>query len=78
MRNYCLHRAGPVCTGPLEGDTLICPWHGYQYDVTSGQLLMDPSVKLEGYPVEIRNDNVYVRIPLTTWDTEPVSLEDNS
>lgn len=75
LRNYCLHRAGPVCTGPLEGDTLVCPWHGYQYDITSGKLLMDPSVTLERYPVEIREGQVYLRIPLTTWDAEPVSLE---
>ena len=29
LNNKCLHRSGPVCTGPLDGDTLTCPWHGY-------------------------------------------------
>ena len=78
LRNYCLHRAGPVCTGPLEGDTLVCPWHGYQYDINTGKLLIDPSVKLEKYPVEVRDGQVYARIPLTTWDGDPVSLEEQA
>jgi nitrite reductase/ring-hydroxylating ferredoxin subunit len=47
LHNHCQHRGGPVATGLLEGDTLTCPWHGYQYDVNTGGLLVDPSVKLE-------------------------------
>lgn len=35
LHNSCLHRGGPICAGKLEEDTLTCPWHGYQYDVTS-------------------------------------------
>ncbi len=75
VRNYCLHRAGPVCTGSLEGNTLTCPWHGYQYDLTTGTLLIDPTAALEMYPVEAREGEVRVRFPRKTWDTEPVTLD---
>jgi nitrite reductase/ring-hydroxylating ferredoxin subunit len=76
LRNLCLHRGGPVATGRLEGDNLICPWHGYTYNVTNGQLLIDPGARLEMYPVERRDGQVFVQVPLheavETLATQPV------
>ncbi len=63
LRNVCLHRGGPVCTGALEGDELVCPWHGFRYDVTTGQLADDPSAALERYPVTVRDGRVYLSVP---------------
>jgi nitrite reductase (NADH) small subunit len=63
LRNHCQHRGGPVATGLLEGETLTCPWHGYQYEITTGKLLVDPSVKLDTYPVTIKGGNLYVTVP---------------
>ena len=76
LRNNCLHRGGPVCTGSLEGEVLTCPWHGYQYNVTTGKLLVDPSAKLETFPVEIRNDELYVQVPLPPEEKEGLSIFD--
>lgn len=63
LRNSCLHRGGPVCTGTLEERVLTCPWHGFQYDVTTGELLVDPSARLDSYPVVIENEEVYLELP---------------
>jgi nitrite reductase/ring-hydroxylating ferredoxin subunit len=63
LLNHCLHRGGPVATGRLEGDVLTCPWHGFQYDVNNGQLLVDPGVKLEMFPVDVRDGEVYLSVP---------------
>jgi nitrite reductase/ring-hydroxylating ferredoxin subunit len=52
-----------VATGRLEGDVLTCPWHGFQYDVNNGQLLVDPGVKLEMFPVDVRDGEVYLSVP---------------
>jgi nitrite reductase/ring-hydroxylating ferredoxin subunit len=62
LRNHCLHHGGPVATGRLEGDNLICPWHGYTYNVTNGQLLIDPGARLEMFPVELRQGQVLVLV----------------
>ena len=77
LQNSCLHRGGPVCTGTLEGNTLTCPWPGYQYDVMTGQLLLDRSAALPKYRVELRGDQVYVHIPVLIRDEVEVSLPAN-
>lgn len=75
VRNYCLHRSGPVATGSLEGDVLTCPWHGYQYDVKSGEFLLDPAVKLETYAVEVREGKVHVQLPTVVMDSDLAEAE---
>ncbi|HSJ59523.1 MAG TPA: Rieske 2Fe-2S domain-containing protein [Anaerolineae bacterium] len=63
VRNYCLHRGGPVATGTLDGDVLTCPWHGFQYDVTTGRSLVDPLAELDVYGVIERDGEIYVQVP---------------
>jgi nitrite reductase/ring-hydroxylating ferredoxin subunit len=70
LRNSCLHRGGPVATGSLSGDTLTCPWHGFQFNVTDGSLFEDPNMKLEMYPVSVEGDEVMIRVPVA--EPEPV------
>ena len=75
-RNSCLHRGGPVCTGKLEGDTLTCPWHGFQYNVTTGHLLVDSAAKLDGYTVTVIEGEVHLQVPdVQAAATEPVAGE---
>jgi nitrite reductase/ring-hydroxylating ferredoxin subunit/hemoglobin-like flavoprotein len=63
LRNSCLHRGGPVATGCLENGVLTCPWHGFQYQLPSGQLLVDPSARLETYPVVEEDGQVVLLVP---------------
>lgn len=71
LRNYCLHRGGPVATGRLIDDNIVCPWHGYTYNVTNGCLLLDPSARLDTYPVTVRSGQVWLRVPVRTEIPEP-------
>jgi nitrite reductase/ring-hydroxylating ferredoxin subunit len=66
IRNKCLHAGGPVAEGRLRGDVLTCPWHGYQYNLPTGALLDDPHAKLEMYPVELHEGQVFVRLPVVS------------
>lgn len=75
LHNSCLHRGGPVCEGQLEAGTLTCPWHGYEYELTSGELLLDRSAALPKYPVQVRDGAVYVRVPILVRDEVSVSLD---
>jgi len=62
LDNTCLHRGGPVGEGDLEGTIVTCPWHGFQYDVTTGRNVFDPEVGLENFPVRVDGDDVLVGI----------------
>jgi nitrite reductase (NADH) small subunit len=64
IKNKCLHAGGPVAEGELEGDILTCPWHGFQYNLPTGSLVKDPNGKLEMYPVEIHDGQVFITLPV--------------
>jgi nitrite reductase/ring-hydroxylating ferredoxin subunit len=77
LRNSCLHRGGPVATGPLNGDTLVCPWHGFQYNITTGQFLNDPNARLDMYPVGVRDGEVRLQIPDARPSSAASALKEN-
>jgi len=62
INNTCLHRGGPLGQGVLEGKCVTCPWHGWEYDVTTGKVGMNPSVGVECYAVEVRGDDIFVDV----------------
>ncbi|HEX7588401.1 MAG TPA: Rieske 2Fe-2S domain-containing protein [Anaerolineae bacterium] len=73
VRNSCLHRGGPVATGKLEGDTLTCPWHGFQYNITTGQLLVDPNSRLDRYEVVVKGDELLLLVPDVEEPAKPAA-----
>lgn len=60
--NTCLHRGGPLGEGDLEGTTVTCPWHGWEYDVATGASSVNPSVKVATYPVRVEGQEIQVQI----------------
>jgi len=60
VHNVCLHRGGPIGEGVLAGCVVTCPWHGWEYDVTTGVNLRDPRLALSRYSVKIEGDDIYV------------------
>jgi nitrite reductase (NADH) small subunit/3-phenylpropionate/trans-cinnamate dioxygenase ferredoxin subunit len=58
----CLHRGGPLGDGVLEGNIVTCPWHGWEYDVTTGKIAQNPAAGVACYPVEVRGDDVFVNM----------------
>jgi len=60
IHNTCLHRRGPLGQGELEGQVVTCPWHGWQYDVSSGKVVMNPAVGVQTFAVELRGEDIFV------------------
>jgi nitrite reductase/ring-hydroxylating ferredoxin subunit len=45
----------------LEDDpALACPWHGYEFRLRDGRCLVNPSLRVRTYPVQVRDGRVYV------------------
>ena len=75
--NYCPHEGAPVCLGKVrgttlpvrrvcfqwgrEGEILACPWHGWEFDLLSGECLTDRR-KLHRFPVQVDEGTVYVTL----------------
>jgi thiamine pyrophosphate-dependent acetolactate synthase large subunit-like protein/nitrite reductase/ring-hydroxylating ferredoxin subunit len=69
MDNRCPHQGGPLGEGSIERGVddecwLRCPWHGWDFDPLTGK---PPGghedTGQETYPVEVRDDGVYVQVP---------------
>jgi len=60
INDVCIHRGGPLGQGELTGNVVTCPWHGWQYDVTTGKVVQNPTMGVACYAVELRGDDVYV------------------
>ena len=60
--NTCPHRGGPLAEGDLMGNEIVCPWHLWGFDVTSGACTGDPSICVPVYEVRVENDRVLVRV----------------
>ena len=73
LRNRCPHQGGPLCSGSLgglissshpgeyhysrAGEILRCPWHGWEFDIRTGQSWFDPAhVRVRRYQVTIERE----------------------
>ena len=62
LSNTCPHRGGPLGEGDLDGKLVTCPWHSWEFDVTSGQCVNNPSATVPCYAVKIEGDTVLVEV----------------
>jgi len=60
--NTCLHQGGPLGEGELMGEVVICPWHQWEYNVRTGEMVGNSSVKLATYPVQVEGIDIKVAV----------------
>jgi nitrite reductase (NADH) small subunit len=41
---------------------IVCPWHGYEYDIRTGRNAGNPRLRLKPAPVVVRDGAVYVQL----------------
>jgi nitrite reductase/ring-hydroxylating ferredoxin subunit len=76
--NRCPHKGGPLCLGEIAGlieadapgqfrfdadrKLLMCPWHGWEFDLKDGQSYLDPvKTRARPYPVEVEQGTIIAR-----------------
>ena len=60
--NECSHRGGPLGEGDLEGTVVLCPWHAWRWDVTTGANVNNPAVKVACYAITERDGALFVAL----------------
>ena len=88
LRNRCPHQAAPLCLGAIkgmalpskpneyiwarEGEILRCPWHGWEFDITTGRSIFNPhKVRVRQYEVTVEpveEDEAVETYPVTVED----------
>ena len=91
LMNRCPHQGADLCAGevmPLisadqpgdyqvtrAGEIIRCPWHGWEFDIRTGQSWCDPArIRTRRYPVEVAPGAALVRGPYVA-ETVPVAVE---
>jgi|SRR2546422_4158109 len=63
IENTCPHRGGPLAEGKIDGDEVICPWHGSRFNVKTGAVLEPPARQgVRSFAVRVTGDDVEVEI----------------
>lgn len=62
LDNWCPHRRGPLGQGWLEGNAVVCPWHSWAFDTTTGQAEPPDSGRVDVLPVKVEGDEILVDI----------------
>ena len=51
MQNICPHEGGQLSMGRIESNEVVCPLHGYRFDLKTGACRNDPKLKAKIFPV---------------------------
>lgn len=61
--DVCPHRGGPLSEGELEGEAVICPWHGAIFDLASGDVKRFPAaVGVATYEVRLEGGEICIAV----------------
>jgi nitrite reductase/ring-hydroxylating ferredoxin subunit len=59
----CPHEDGPLAEGWLEGEAVVCPWHGFDFDVHTGRCQVAEGLSVPVYPTRVTGGSVEVDLP---------------
>ena len=64
IADVCTHDDGPLGDGDIEGFNIVCPRHGGEFDVRTGQAVQMPAVvDIPAYPVRVVDGTIQLGIP---------------
>lgn len=64
MDLYCPHAGAPLSDGYLEEDTVLCPWHGWEFNVKTGEC--PTGMIQQTFPVKVEGDDILIGFPAET------------
>jgi nitrite reductase (NADH) small subunit len=86
LADRCPHRGAPLCSAgvvatPIEahGDVVLlgdpksvirCPWHKWDFEISSGRCLVDERLRVRRYPVRVEGDHIVISLDRTATAAE--------
>lgn len=58
--NDCPHQGASLCEGWVEDDIVICPVHGWEFDMRSGACMTVPGENVPRYVATVEDGAIYV------------------
>ena len=62
LNNECPHHGGPLGQGTIENGRVVCPWHAYAFDPTTGAAEHNPALRVPVYQIELVGEDVLVKL----------------
>lgn len=62
LDGVCPHAGGPLGQGTLNGCVVTCPWHGWQFNVTTGTHCLNENLSHVRFPTKVVGNEVHVEI----------------
>jgi nitrite reductase (NADH) small subunit len=59
----CKHMKATLAKGDVVDGVLTCSWHGWKYDLESGECLTRPGMKLKRYEIITEGDDIVLLLP---------------
>ena len=60
VQNSCPHQGGQLCNGWLDSGEVVCPLHGYKFNLQNGLCSTDPRLKIKVFKLVAHGDGVTV------------------
>jgi nitrite reductase/ring-hydroxylating ferredoxin subunit len=60
IQSECAHMRASLVKGGIQDGILTCSWHGWRYDLRTGECISNPGFRLKQYEVEIDGGDIFV------------------
>lgn len=59
----CTHMGGPLSEGFIQGDEVVCPWHGAHFTIASGEVTVPPAGEdVTRYNVRVTGEEIEIEV----------------
>ena len=58
----CPHAGAALAEGSLNGCLIMCPWHGWEFDVKTGKCDFNSDIQTKTFPVKEEKGEIYINL----------------
>lgn len=62
VENRCPHRGAPLADGMIAGDSVVCPFHAFRFNLKNGECQESHACSIEAYSARVDGDRVLLTL----------------